>query len=111
MNKIILFVFALLVLLNESSSFLNNSIEEHQVYNEYGFRDRPRPGQRSLLIIFDGTKSMTKDLEQLRLAATQIINELSMRRDNPIFNYVLVVFRDPGKKVLQLNKYLLLSNI
>lgn len=98
MNKIILLAFGLLFLLNESSSFFSVSSEEHQVISEYSFRDRPRPGQRSLLIIFDGTKSMTKDLEQLRLAATQIINELSMRQDNPIFNYILVVFRDPGKR-------------
>lgn len=97
MNKVILLLCALLVLLNESSSFLSVSVDENQVLNEYGFRDRPRPGQRSLLIIFDGTASMTKDLEQLRLAATQIVNELSMRQDNPIFNYILVIFRDPGK--------------
>ena len=100
MNKVILLVFAFLVLLNESSSYLSDSVDdEYQVYNEYGFRDRPRPGQRSLLIIFDGTKSMTQDLEQLQLAATQIVNELSMRQDNPIFNYILVIFRDPGKKL------------
>ena len=92
-------MFAFLVLLNESSSYLSDSDDEYQVYNEIGFRDRPRPGQRSLLIIFDGTKSMTKDLEQLQLAATQIVNELSMRQDNPIFNYILVIFRDPGKKL------------
>ncbi|CAO1403247.1 unnamed protein product [Diamesa tonsa] len=38
---------------------------------------------------------MTKDLEQLRTAAKQILNELSLREDNPIFNYILVIFRDP----------------
>lgn len=56
-----------------------------------------RVDQRSLLIIFDGTSSMGGDLVQLRSAAQEIINEFSNRKDNPIFNYILVVFRDPGK--------------
>lgn len=102
MYKITILVFALSVLLNESSSSFSTSGQEIQVHNEYGFNDRPRPRQRSLMIIFDGTKSMTNDLEQLRLAAKQIVNELSMRQDNPIFNYILVIFRDPCKKFLQL---------
>lgn len=59
--------------------------------------DIPRPDQRSLLIIFDGTASMHDDLKQLKNSAKQIIAELSLRTDNPIFNYVLVIFRDPGK--------------
>ncbi|CAO1385749.1 unnamed protein product [Diamesa serratosioi] len=54
-----------------------------------------RSDQKSLLIIFDGTSSMGADLVQLRSAAAQIINEFSQRHDNPIFNYILVVFRDP----------------
>ncbi|CAO1415300.1 unnamed protein product [Diamesa serratosioi] len=54
-----------------------------------------RPDQRSLLIIFDGTGSMGADLAQLKSAAQEIINEFSQRIDNPIFNYILVVFRDP----------------
>ena len=64
--------------------------------NEY--KDRPRPNQRSLVIIFDGTASMHDDLKQLTDGAQKIVNELSKRKDNPIFNYVLVVFRDPSKK-------------
>lgn len=61
------------------------------------YRDRPRPDQRSLLIVFDATGSMHNDLEQLRAGAQEIVNELSAREDNPIFNYVLVVYRDPSK--------------
>lgn len=61
------------------------------------FKDRPRPDQRSLLIIFDATGSMHDDLEQLRIGAQEIVNELSAREDNPIYNYVLVVYRDPSK--------------
>lgn len=61
------------------------------------YRDRPRPDQKSLLIVFDATGSMHDDLEQLRSGAQEIINELSVREDNPIYNYVLVVYRDPSK--------------
>lgn len=55
-----------------------------------------RVDQKSLLIIFDATTSMEPDLVQLRSAAQRIVNDLSQRRDNPIFNYILVVFRDPS---------------
>lgn len=41
--------------------------------------------------------SMHDDLQQLRSGAQEIINDLSSRDDNPIYNYVLVVFRDPSK--------------
>lgn len=61
------------------------------------YKDRPRPDQRSLLIVFDATGSMHDDLEQLRAGAQEIVNELSAREDNPIYNYVLVVYRDPSK--------------
>lgn len=61
------------------------------------YRDRPRPDQRSLLIVFDATGSMHDDLEQLRAGAQEIVNELSAREDNPIYNYVLVVYRDPSE--------------
>jgi len=40
---------------------------------------------------------MHDDLQQLRSGAQEIINDLSSRDDNPIYNYVLVVFRDPSK--------------
>ena len=56
-----------------------------------------RADQRSLLIIFDATKSMGPDLAQLSSAAREIVNDFFKRTDNPIFNYILVVFRDPGK--------------
>lgn len=59
------------------------------------YKGRPRPNQKSLLIVFDGTSSMTDDLAQLRPAARNIIKVWSESDDNPIFNYVLAVFRDP----------------
>lgn len=60
------------------------------------YKGRPRPNQKSLLIIFDGTSSMKTDLEQLLGAAKKIVDKLSSREDNPIYNYVLSIFRDPG---------------
>lgn len=65
--------------------------------NRKDYKDRPRPDQKSLLIVFDATASMHDDLEQLRAGAQEIVSELSARDDNPIFNYVLVVYRDPSE--------------
>jgi hypothetical protein len=47
------------------------------------------------VIIFDGTGSMLPDLVQLRLAVKDIVIEFSKLRINPIYNYILAVFRDP----------------
>lgn len=79
---------------NESKS-VNKRQAAHVDKND--FKDRPRPDQRSLLIVFDATGSMHDDLEQLRSGAQEIVNELSARVDNPIYNYVLVVYRDPSE--------------
>lgn len=40
---------------------------------------------------------MSPDLEQLRKATEKIVNEFEIIPNNPIYNYVLAVFRDPGK--------------
>jgi hypothetical protein len=53
--------------------------------------------QKSLLICFDSTGSMTDDLNEMRDAAKQIVGDFSARADKPIKNYVLSVFNDPGK--------------
>lgn len=53
--------------------------------------------QKSLLIAFDGTRSMTTDLNQLRAGATEITLEFANRHDNPIYDYILSIFRDPSK--------------
>ena len=57
----------------------------------------PKPGQKSLVIVFDATGSMKDDLEQLRAGAEKIIDEITKRNDNPIYNYIFVPFRDPCK--------------
>lgn len=59
--------------------------------------DGPNPGQKSLMIVFDGTGSMSRDLEQLRSGANDIVNDLSSRANNPIYNYILTIFNDPSK--------------
>jgi hypothetical protein len=74
----------------DSVDFLSKKIKRHA-------SELPNDYQRSLLLIFDGTGSMFKELEKLRRAAKEIIAELSSFQDNPIFNYVLVIFRDPSK--------------
>ena len=64
-----------------------------------------RVDQKSFLIIFDGTRSMGTDLAQLKSAAEEIINDFSKRENNQIFNYILVVFRDPGKSIDIMKKF------
>ena len=77
-------------------------------------KNGPKAGQKSLLIIFDGTGSMCKlfkfsfygkfilqssiddDLVQLKSGAKAIIDELAANNNHAIHNYVLVVFRDPS---------------
>lgn len=61
------------------------------------YEDRPRPDQKSLLIVFDKTSSMASDLAQLRKGALEIVTNFSTREDNPIFNYILQLFDDPSK--------------
>lgn len=61
-----------------------------------GSRNRTQ-GQKDLLIVFDATGSMGPDLAQLRSAAIEIVNELSGKAEDPINNFVLSVFRDPGE--------------
>lgn len=67
------------------------------------FKGRPRPDQKSLLLVFDDTGSMSDDLVQLRGAAREIVNTLAGLDEKPIYNYILSVFNDPG---LLLNRIL-----
>lgn len=54
------------------------------------------PKQKSLIIVFDGTGSMSGDLKQLQQATAEIITYFASQKSNPIYNYVLVVFKDEG---------------
>lgn len=60
------------------------------------YKGLPRPDQKSLIIVFDATRSMSDDLAQLKSAAKEIVNKLANSKESPIYNYVLSVFRDPG---------------
>jgi len=61
------------------------------------YKNGPKLGQSSLVIVFDATGSMVDDLEQLRQGAKMIIEKITKRDDNPIYNYIFVPFRDPRK--------------
>lgn len=91
--------FDVILLDNDSTRRDEKTINKRQAARDgsNNYKDRPRPDQKSLLIVFDATGSMHDDLEQLRVGAQEIINEFSAREDNPIYNYVLVVYRDPGE--------------
>lgn len=54
--------------------------------------------QKSLVIVFDGTGSMSDDLAELVPAANSIIEDFASRPDKPIFNYILSVFHDPSEQ-------------
>ncbi|XP_059618556.1 hemicentin-1-like isoform X2 [Phlebotomus argentipes] len=55
----------------------------------------PKPGQASLVIIFDTTGSMHDDLEELRKGAAFIVRKMMTEEKNPIYNYIFVPFNDP----------------
>lgn len=59
--------------------------------------DRPRPDQKSLMIVFDTTGSMGDDLVYMREGARTVVNSFSSREDNSIFNYVLSLFNNPSE--------------
>lgn len=86
------------ILLDNDSHGEGKIINKRHAPRDRNYKDRPRPDQKSLLIVFDATGSMHDDLEQLRAGAQEIITEFSAREDNPIYNYVLVVYRDPSKR-------------
>lgn len=74
----------------------------HRVVQTIDYTGRARPDQKSLLIVFDATASMAADLEQLRSGAREIVNLLAAQAENPIYNYILSVFRDPGELKIKL---------
>jgi hypothetical protein len=65
--------------------------------DDWNWDDRPRRDQKSLLIVFDTTGSMDSDLVEMKTGAQDIVNNFAKRSDQPIFNYVLSLFNDPGK--------------
>jgi hypothetical protein len=73
----------------------------NDVSHEYYMADeassnQPRAGQKSLVITFDTTGSMSGHLEQLKTAAKEIITHATSQAINPFYNYIFVPFDDPG---------------
>ena len=58
---------------------------------------RTRQGAASLAFVFDTTGSMYPDLVQAIDGAARILATALGRKENPIYNYILVPFKDPGK--------------
>lgn len=54
-------------------------------------------GASSLAFVFDITGSMYDDLVQVIEGAKKIMAVTLARRVNPLYNYILVPFHDPGK--------------
>ena len=56
-------------------------------------------GAASLAFVFDITGSMYDDLVQVIEGAAKILATTLARREKPLYNYVLVPFHDPGKRL------------
>jgi hemicentin len=56
----------------------------------------PPLGTSSVAFVFDVTGSMHDDLLQVIQGATHIYNA-TLRRENSIYDYILIPFADPGK--------------
>lgn len=54
-------------------------------------------GAATLAFVFDNTGSMMDDLRQVIKGAAKILATTLARGEKPLYNYVLVPFRDPGK--------------
>lgn len=107
MYRLVLFIGAAFLLVGPLDNANANIIEggsssafqifQHTRANDGNWNDRPRRDQKSLLIVFDTTNSMAKDLAQLKGGAQDIVNNFASRSDQPIYNYVLSLFNDPSK--------------
>lgn len=62
--------------------------------------------KRSLVIVFDTTGSMHRDLQQVKSAVIQIVREFSSSGKDAIHNYVLSPFNDPGEHNNAINHHL-----
>ncbi|KAG5668018.1 hypothetical protein PVAND_015975 [Polypedilum vanderplanki] len=51
--------------------------------------------ERSLVIVFDSTGSMSSDLAQVKIVAKKIVRELASQPHHLISNFILVEFNDP----------------
>ncbi|XP_026680866.1 hemicentin-1-like [Diaphorina citri] len=61
----------------------------------YGDRLGEKVGTASLTFVFDSTGSMWDDLTHVKIGAAKILDTMLERSNKPIYNFVLVPFRDP----------------
>ena len=89
--------------LNSASELLEVDRAADQFYAEYKKNKLEKddanipPGAASLAFVFDITGSMYDDLVQVIAGAAKILATTLARREQPLYNYVLVPFHDPGK--------------
>ena len=62
-------------------------------------------GEASLAFVFDTTGSMSDDLVQAKKGATMILNTTLSLQNQPLYNYILVPFNDPGKQYKSISVY------
>lgn len=62
---------------------------------DYSNQTGPPLGTSSVTFVFDVTGSMHDDLLQVIQGATHIYNA-TLRRENSIYDYILIPFADPG---------------
>jgi hypothetical protein len=73
------------------------TIDSLDYQSDDGDSSRPVEGQKSLVIVFDTTRSMKKELDQVRQEAQNIVEFAAKQPENPYYNFVFVAFNDPGK--------------
>ena len=62
----------------------------------YSQNENVPAGASSLTFVFDITGSMYDDLVQVIEGAEKIMDTTLARRVNPLYNYILIPFHDPG---------------
>lgn len=79
---------------NNNEFVTDNEVPEAKP-QKVDYQGRARPDQKSLLVIFDATGSMGPNLAQVKASARDIVVALAEHAENPIYNYILSVYRDP----------------
>lgn len=83
-------------------------IGKHSV-NQNGFISKKlltqQTNRKSLVFIFDECTSLLDDLEQLKLAASLIVNQFSQQEDTSIYNYIFVSLRNAGQFLAGFQKF------
>lgn len=84
----------------KTQTMQNDQLLNSDLYSEseqYREREDEKIGTASLTFVFDSTGSMWDDLKQVKIGAAKILESMLERYNKPIYNFVLVPFRDPGR--------------